>query len=938
MITLKDVKEALQLIETKADYDYFFNKIDSPDWIEPLRKEGYFSDPPGTTREGFATPWPESRFLARVADKAPELVCEVVGSVGDTQNPLVQGDFIDAAMKMPPEYAARLASRVGKYMRRRQPLGFAKKLCELTVRLAEGGEMGAALEVAKEILDLEFDEPKDVEEEIRHIARRARGRIQDYRYLEIVGKLSPVLCREGKIKGLMLFMELLSKGIRDEFVWPSRVDIDEHPSMGVRGILVKAVRDGSVLLIEEFPDLKETVLEAIRNQHSCIFHRLEMYLLKRFPEEQEQRIDEIFSDEERFHNTGVRSEYQMLIADQFKNLEKTVQEQYLEWVGKEPDLEKRRKEYESFLGKPVAKEDVLREWHREKLQRLAGLKEALPPEWKRVYEQLAKECGGEPEVHPGVRMESSAGFFAYGSPKTADELGKMSLEEVVEFLKRWEPPRQWDPEKECPDGLARELDIVVKKDIAEYARSATLFVGVRPTYLRHLIMDFYGACREGQGFDWPPVLELCEFITQQPLELKPERNKRDNDWSGAQGAVLDFISEAFSTEQNQIPFELRDSVWRCLSRLTDSPDPEPEREERYIRDNQRYDPINVAINSTRGKAMGAVIRYGLWVRNNTERATEVISNFDGLEEAREVLDAHLDTEKEKSTAIRAIYGEWFPWLTLLGQNWAREKRDAIFPAGESGKEKFWDAAWMTYIQFCNVYDDVFLLLRDKYEWALDHVGSKREKGTSHDDPNIRLTSHLVILYARGVLGNDDGLWKKFWSSGTVEMRKEAIEFVGRLAGREEKAVPAIVIGRFKALLEDRLKAAEVGAKQQSLFSDELVGYGRWFESRHFEDEWALTQLERVLKLTGGQISWAEKVIERLEELFEKYGLRVLRCLKRIVDGDSEGWGMIGYQDTSKRILEQGKGSSDREIRDRTLELVDYLGAAGYQQFRELADI
>lgn len=949
MVTHKYVKKALELIETRADYDYFFDNIDSPDWIELLKKEGYFTNPPGITEEGFATPWPESRFLARVADKAPALVCDVIEGIDETENPLVRKNFIDAALKMPTEYAAKLAMRLGKYMRIRHPHNFPKKLCELTIRLAEGGEVTAALYIAQEILDLDVDEPKDVNEEFRRITRRVKGRIQNFHYLENVGNLVPVLCKKGKIEGLTLFIELLNKGIRldkgekDEspedysFVWQSRVDIDEHPDMDIRGILVKAVREGSELLIKEFPDLKGAVLESIKNQNFCVFQRLEMYLLNHFPEGQNKRLSEIFTNKELFCNTGIRREYQMLIADQFKDLDEKVQEQYLKWVEEKPDLEKRKKEYESLLGKTVAVKDVLGEWHREKLQRLAGLKEALPPEWKKEYEQLVEECGSEPEIAPIVRM-GPASFFVYKSPKKANELREMSMEQVVDFLKRWGPPKEWHPEKECPDGLGRELDIVVKEDIGKYARSAKLFIGVGPTYVRHLIMDFWGACREGEEFDWGPVLELCEFITQQPLELKPQRNEQDNDWSGAQGAVADLISEALSTEQRGIPFELREIVWRCLRRLSDSPDPELEREERYMKDNERYDPINLAINSTRGKTMEAVVSYGLWVRSNSGRGNKVISNFEGLEEVRAVLNAHLDIEREPTTAIRAIYGQLFPQLTLLGQKWASEKVNDIFPSGESGKEKFWDAAWTTYIQFCNVYDNIFLLLRDKYEWALGQVGSKRQKGSSYDNPNLRLATHFVIEYARGVLERGDGLWKRFWSLGTVEMRKEAVRFVGRLAMREKKDVPVTVIERFKMLLEDRLKVAEEAKKKQkSMFSDELFEYGWWFESAQFEDEWLLAQLERVLKLTGGKIDWEEKVVERLEELFEQYGIRVMKCLKGIVNGDSDGWGMIGYQDTLKKMLERGKKNSDREIREETFDFIEYLGAVGYQQFREMSD-
>src|SRR5207249_3549236 len=51
-------------------YHYFFQKLSSPAWLEPLAAAGFFEDPPKPIQDekgvGFA-PWPQSQYLARMA-------------------------------------------------------------------------------------------------------------------------------------------------------------------------------------------------------------------------------------------------------------------------------------------------------------------------------------------------------------------------------------------------------------------------------------------------------------------------------------------------------------------------------------------------------------------------------------------------------------------------------------------------------------------------------------------------------------------------------------------------------------------------------------------------------------------------------------------------------------------------------------------------------
>ena len=81
----------LEIEKSPANYVYFFDTLTSPEWIEPLSECGFFKDPPEPIREEEPEqgrvlisfpPWPESRYLARVAGVAPDSVLKVMKQLG----------------------------------------------------------------------------------------------------------------------------------------------------------------------------------------------------------------------------------------------------------------------------------------------------------------------------------------------------------------------------------------------------------------------------------------------------------------------------------------------------------------------------------------------------------------------------------------------------------------------------------------------------------------------------------------------------------------------------------------------------------------------------------------------------------------------------------------------------------------------------------------
>jgi len=113
---------------TLLAYSYFFDRLDDPGWLEPLLSRGFFNRPPPAIHDdetGNTTfdPWPQSRYLARVAkkmnnDRLEDIILTTALAVADTDNTYVRQDVVDIALALPPQKSAQLTPKFQNWLRR----------------------------------------------------------------------------------------------------------------------------------------------------------------------------------------------------------------------------------------------------------------------------------------------------------------------------------------------------------------------------------------------------------------------------------------------------------------------------------------------------------------------------------------------------------------------------------------------------------------------------------------------------------------------------------------------------------------------------------------------------------------------------------------------------------------------------------------------------
>ena len=951
----KDIDRIVVLIGKQySNYDYFFKKLNTPVWIKPLLDKGFFKEPPIPHMY-----WPESEYLSRMASKAPKKVCDIIlNTIPDTDNQMVHSDFVVAALELPPENKKKLVDITKKEIQwiEEQDLInslIADKYGELIGKLIEYNEIKTALNLADILLEVLPDPKKN--ERTTSISPIPQARFESFYYKEVIRKNFPNLTKYAGIKTIDLlcnklikYIELSEKSDDDKFYknytyhWRPAIE-DHEQNSGYENLgdfLVSAIRDMSVILIEhdknEFPE----IIANLRSKNSQIFDRIVLFLLNQFPDYLPDKVITSLTDENIFNSNAFLHEYSRLIDGYFDKLPPEKQNIIYGWIDN-PDIERLRRSFKRNMDRDPDENEMIGQKERWQLRKLTLIENHLKGKRKLEYDKLLKRYGKL--EHPDFAVYTSVGFVGPTSPISTEDFKEMTIDQIVERVNKWEWSRKL--EDPTPEGLSRELSNIVKNEPERFADEAEKFKGLKePTYVRGIIIGFRDALKdlkEDITFEWSSVLDLCQWAISQPREIEGRgENNFDIDpgWWWSWRWIPSLLEEGFESKESPIPIEPiehQEQILEILSFLSEDPSPSEEEERRY--DESNMDIATLSINTVRGVAMHAVIRYALWLKRNFDKQLNsdqhLSKGFDEMPEVREVLEKHLDIKHDRSYVIRSVYGQWFPWLVLLDDNWAKKNVLKIFP--EKDEEKLYlKAAWETYIIFCRPDNNVFEVLQKQYSNAIDLLSKKDDKERGYADPENHLAEHLVTFYWSGIIGLEDSLFQKFWEKADDSLRGHAITFIGRNLGNTPGDLEKDILDRFTKLWDFRLSVAK-GNGEKNSFKNEMASFGWWFTSKKFDDKWVLTKLHESLKISK-KVEFVHEVVKKLAEISGQYPNDTFLCLNEIARGKMEIWEIHPWHKEAYTILENAMKSDDESIVQGAKDLANYLGSKGFvKEFRGL---
>lgn len=930
---------------------YFFNKLTNPKWLRPLIAEGLFRHPPEPERELKDdrilinySPWSQSRYLVRMAatdsPDVQQMVFDVLHGI-ETENFLIHLDIIDAACALPPELAAQLAAKEIRWVEQQNSIDhlLPDKLASLINHLAAGGQSETAQHLAHTLLVI-LPDPKASENEIMSFGLNPVTKVSLWDYERIIGKCRATLAEADGQTTLALFTDLLETAIKlshPEREQTGKKDYSEIWRRGIEGyedglknLLVSAIRDTAEQVIKSDSNQLSEVIGFLESRRWLLFKRLALHLLRLFPDNSRDLIVERLTNKVNFDERELWHEYIVLAREYFPSLGVEQQNIILGWIDETPDIETIKKNREYWDGRILSDEEAEQSIKWRKLKRLEPLRDVLPPEWKGRYDEWTAELG-RPE-HAEYTTSPVQFRAGYGSPRTTEDLRSMTVEEIVAFLSEWQPADN-DLFASSPEGLGREITSVVSSMPEKFAAAAESFQGLEPTYVRSFLSGINGAMKQSLTFEWIPILNLCRWVINQPNETaKTETGyrERDENWTATRAEIADLLSAGLNTDPLIIPFDFRLDVWNLLKPLTDDQQPTPEFEKEYGGDNM--DPLTLSLNTVRGEAFRALMKYALWVRHHVEKMDNseerLARGFEEMPEVREVLNLHLDPEYDSSLAVRAVYGDYLPWLVLLDQKWVSENLAKIFPK-EENLRNFQRAAWGTYI-FNEPYDNVFELLHEEYKYAIESMGTESVYDNSHlTHPDKRLVYHLIGFYLREKLNLNDpqSLFRLFYETASDELRSYVFSSLGR-DFQQTEIVPPEILEKVKSLVDYRLNKAR---ENSSEFIAEMKAFGWLFASKKFDEFWAITTLKETLDISGYS-EFDNLVVEYLAALANDFPALAIDCMTIMIEGADTYWTISYWSPNIKKVI---SAAIKTDSRSSAIVLINKLGSRGHLEFQEL---
>lgn len=933
--TQKNIEELLELLRQHWTHtEYFFSNLAWPNWLEPLEKNGFFSEPPSRINEGdyiMVPTWPLCKCLIRISGQKPREVMNIIEDIKETDNYWVHIDLIECTLQMPSPIAKEIIPLARKWLKTSDIAPIAEKFGELAIKLCNDNDLESSLSLLSALLDVKRPE-----------STSSLGEVQSYlnlwEYEQILQEVAPVLLQKTPYEVLEILCQKLSNAIELERLsgknpicdLPNarRHAIEDHPLdehySDIKNLLVTAIRDNLENIGKKDGKVLKKYYKLLSDYDFIIFRRIELHLIRIFPALFENEIHAILSQKKLFEDKNLRYEYYHLLEDQYSRLPPNIKEKILSWIEEGPNLEKfvarhirRRKELPSEKVKDMYKA-------RWQIRQLAPIKDFVPLEWKERWNKLVTNYG-EPE-HPDLYNRIQVFYGGPFSPLTKEDIKEKTPQELIAYLRTWKPSE--DILAPSREGLGRVLRDIVKENPSNYTEICHEFKTLQPVYIYYFIDGFNEALRNGNSFDWNPVISLCKDI----LMISKISDIQDDDygWNSVEKEIGELLKEGLGNNIYSPPFNLRESIWEIIETLLQNEQPDLEYEEEY--GGGELGSVTLSMNTARGSAVRCLIQYAVWCARNLD----LIENENGIvPEAKKQLEEMLNPEFEPTKTIRSVYGFYLPTLFFLDEGWTKEHVRNIFP--QDGQHRaLWRAAWEGYMVPRHYSDDVYLAIRSQYKVAVNKLTSPKISS----EIKRKLSEHLMIAYLRGTerLG-ENSLIRMFFEKAQSKIRAHAIRFIGEelrclpeqeISEKEKKDV----LKRVMDLWEWRIKKAiGVDNKARERFIPEFKWFRKWFIQDIFDKQWAISQLHKTLELTGGIMEFSDDVIDNLQDHIEENCTKVLRVLILLVKGDKEGWLFVSKGKVAGLLESLLVKCLHQEIKDDMNELVHWLTRRGHYEFQ-----
>ena len=808
------IDKALDSIKKETARKYFFSRLENPLWLKPLAERGCFKYPPKTQRFDDGTViypyWHEIQYLKNVCSEMPDEVVKLLINLPDTDNPIVYGGILDIALQLPSECSVKLKDKILKYASMEDQVRTYRYANLLGYWIAEN-QTSEVLELLKILITFAPDPQSESKQR-----RRNEDPMDIYTLLEPKPRMLPGEYRDIMLKGILPLTEsdpykvaciLIDTTANMISLRRHKQDLDKQDDISeswcprLRGTIENSETPEETL-VHTLTFACEKVFEKkyrkigsldniLRKQQWKIFKRLRHHLYAQNPNQQTKSwILELILNPEYYNQWKYSYEFRLMIqhaCERFGDtfLTKEERTRIFETILAGPSKANYQEWLMRWLGQEYTEEGFLEYKRLRHRIQLAPFAPVLFGKYKTRLQKLATEVTHRifDEDYLPSKAQITELSVSKLSPRSSEDITNLSDEVLLDYINKWE-----DEDKHLEGNKLVEIDIealakafqpVFRESIMPDANRLKFWMEnrkriERPIYVRVMIYAMQANVKAKNFDKLDEWLGFSEWILSHP-DREHKRDYKQGDesgenqsWTNARRAVGDFIGVCLEKDID-VPITAREKLARILEMLCTQYD--WNLDENNPRGLYRKDPLTDSLNNTRSRALEDLVKFGFWLRRHEPQC-----------EAHEVT-----TLIEKRFSSETDYPLTPPEYAILGKNylsiynfnkkWAIEHKPNFFPQAENKRQE-WDAAFSSFMLCNGAVKQIFKILKDDFNFALQHLSDFKKHDLIAHQPLDVFGERLFNYY----------LWEMFPLKGQESLLEQFYQQTNEKTGNLGKFV------------------------------------------------------------------------------------------------------------------------------------------------------
>jgi hypothetical protein len=917
------VKEVLRKILTPQLRRAFFEGLKNPLWLDPLAKEGVFSNPPepeaagdGLLRDVY---WPEIDYLIRVAEEVPEGVVDVLLKLGKSNNAWARRGAFAIGATIPADQSARLRPLIESW----KPSGWGwrtdpRDLVAFAVNLLRGGQT----EVGAWLAGLIFKPYQ------REDLRKPGSVLDDYWYEIGLPKIVEALGDEGLpiVLPWLFDYERLSGHFKNgtDFTYLARESIrsrgNEHED--VEQALIDAVRDLAIrAMLADALVAKGMLLRS----NMLLGRKIALYALSeaiRQVDKSDQRMQglldvagELLFDDRSSHYS-CRIDYAEL-AHAVAHVSPEMLDPLPQFIDRgykaNGDSLRERMGTDGVTGTEVDEriQQSSENWKHSWLSAIGV--EALPVSLQTTLADLDSKYGVIDSPLEPIQIVTR--WVGPNSPVSQDEMAAMSPVELISHLESWHGSGDsWGPEP-SHEGQGRELTALLTTKPRAVGDVSNLVGRLRPTYLRAILSGWQAAVKANVEPDWTQVAEVIAGVLghsdESPFPREGARGDDDADFRYAKQAAVGLLEQLVKPNARLM---IPDGPMLRFAELMIS----------SSSDDAAWDEYTTQAGSGQMDAFTTSLnwQWPISIRGLVYLMAHGIGTS-WYESARSALETELSRE-DAHGATRAVVGEGLGRLLSVDPEWLQPRIPELF-GSDSGLSVQQQIALTTAITAHHYHLTMYEAL------TLPMIGAIRSEPPivagwrTQFDPLQRIGDWVINAIIRGHTNIENALAHEFFSVVPSKIRGDALGYVG-WAFMHAQNVDDPIRERLAELWDSRV--AHVRAHREDF--EELTGFCWLVKSHKFAAEWWLPRLKEALELCPELSSESHMIGKEIASAADVDRRAAFEILKSLLAGRDES-GLVSFELTRNAapiVIARAIASGDEGLKQDAVAYMNELGERG----------